>query len=94
MTRLLLALILLAGCKSETNEELAARYAREDAAEARRSIAARSPSNQAAATCQAKVQFAMAGWRPYSVWDVEGEVRRQQLHAACIDHWQRTGTFP
>lgn len=53
-----------------------------------------SASGNATLTCETKVAFAMAGNPIRGSLDVAGVVRQQQLQAACMDQWRRTGQFP
>lgn len=104
---LMLGLVLLSGCGlSPTWNEWRAKQLEAQApareAEAQRlraeewqQIAYRnSPAGQAEQTCETKVAFAMAANPIRHSLDVAGVVRQQQLQAACMEHWRRTGSFP
>lgn len=97
---LLSVLVVLAGCGlspewNEWRERRIEAAAEQRRAEEWREIAYRnSPTGQAEQTCATRVQFVMAANPIRNSLDVAGVVRQQQLQAACMEHWRRTGQFP
>lgn len=82
--RYLIVVVLLTGCVSADDRRAQERIARHEAY----------VGGNAEAACQTKVAFAMAANPIRGSLDVAGVVRQQQLQAACLDHWRRTGQLP
>jgi hypothetical protein len=92
MRIIIVAAALLAGCA--TPEQQAQWQMERDIEATKRAVYRSSPAGQADLGCQAKTQFAMAGWRARSILDLEGTARANQMHATCMDYWRRTGQLP
>jgi hypothetical protein len=97
---LLAGLVLLGGCglSPQWNEWARQRsikaHDRELTETYRRLAENNDPERDARLSCETKVAFAMAGAPIRGSLDVAGVVRQQQLQAACMEHWRRTGQFP